>query len=281
MESSSSFADLLEALEAQSSALALTHYAVSMPTLEEVFLACTAEPSQAGEAAEAEAEAGAETRGEASGRSPSGLLLSPDGSCVIQMSELSGAAVQGEPTAQKQTASSVSISQEQAPVLQHAGSSGEASEHQNTAATQSRESPARGGSLVGAAATNEPEVSSDTGVTSDHLQHDATQQPTLSISRDDSAHMLWHASEEAAHSHEHAKSHVETERPPGHDPSESLPSSSGSSHQGASSSGHDMQTGMREHLSSLLLVAAYAACLTMQHAADMRTEKDTWLCHFF
>ena len=247
MESSGSFADLLEALEARSSALGLTHYAVSMPTLEEVFLACTAEPSHIEEAAP-QAEAGADEQGEASSRAPQGQLLSPDGSCVIQMSDLSTGATQSVTRAQKQTASGVSVSQEQSPVLQHTGSIVEAFEHQKTAAAESNELPGPGSSAAGAAAGHDAEVSSDTGVTPDDLQHDATQQPALSISRDDSAQMLWHASEEAAHSPEHAKSHVATERPPGHDPSESFPSSGSSSHQGASSSGHDMQTGIGEHI---------------------------------
>lgn len=43
MEWRGRFADVLEQLEERSSALGVTHYAVSMPTLEEVFLRCTAE----------------------------------------------------------------------------------------------------------------------------------------------------------------------------------------------------------------------------------------------
>lgn len=43
MEWRGRFADMLEALEAQSATLGVTHYAVTMPTLEEVFLCCTAE----------------------------------------------------------------------------------------------------------------------------------------------------------------------------------------------------------------------------------------------
>ena len=46
MEWRGRFADMLEALEARSGELGVTHYAVSMPTLEEVFLRCTAESHQ-------------------------------------------------------------------------------------------------------------------------------------------------------------------------------------------------------------------------------------------
>lgn len=46
MEWRGRFADMLEELEAGSSQLGVTHYAVSMPTLEEVFLRCTAESHQ-------------------------------------------------------------------------------------------------------------------------------------------------------------------------------------------------------------------------------------------
>lgn len=42
LRSSGRFADLLQALDARKAALGLTHYAVSMPNLEEVFLKCTA-----------------------------------------------------------------------------------------------------------------------------------------------------------------------------------------------------------------------------------------------
>ena len=42
LSGSSRFADLLQALDTQKAALGLTHYAMSMPSLEEVFLKCTA-----------------------------------------------------------------------------------------------------------------------------------------------------------------------------------------------------------------------------------------------
>ncbi|CAL8463070.1 g2604 [Coccomyxa elongata] len=51
MEWRGRFADMLEQLEAQSSTLGVTHYAVTMPTLEEVFLRCTAESHQQDSAA--------------------------------------------------------------------------------------------------------------------------------------------------------------------------------------------------------------------------------------
>ena len=245
MESSSSFADLLEALEEQSAALSLTHYAVSMPTLEEVFLACTAETPPAEEAA-SQAEYGADRPGEASGTAAPGQLVSPDGSCVIQMSDLSGGATQSATGAEKQAASSSSVSQGQQLSLPHPGSVAEAAERQNADATERAHSSGREGSSAGGATDPDAEVSSDVGATSDERQHEATQQPALSISRDDSAQMLWHASEEASHSHEHAKSHVETEQMSGHDPFKSGPrNSSSSSNHGTSTSGHGLRTGER------------------------------------
>ncbi len=248
MESSSSFADLLEALEEQGSALGLTHYAVSMPTLEEVFLACTAEAPQAEQDA-AQAGQGADVEGRAVGAAASpGQLLSPDGSCVIQMSDLSGGTMPSVAGAEKQAAASnASLSQGQRSSLPHTASIAEAPERQNAAAAERGQSPRRDGSSAGAAAEPDAVVSSDMGaISDDQQQHDAPQQPALSISRDDSAQMLWHASEEASRSREHAKSHVGTEQPPGHDASEPGPSSSSSSsHQGASSPSQGSQTGER------------------------------------
>lgn len=46
MEWRGRFADMLEELEARNGQLGVTHFAVSMPTLEEVFLRCTAESHQ-------------------------------------------------------------------------------------------------------------------------------------------------------------------------------------------------------------------------------------------
>lgn len=242
MESSSSFADLLDLLEERSSALGLTHYAVSMPTLEEVFLACTAEAPQT--EATASQTAGAGRQGDDSSKASQGQLLSPDGSCVIQMSDLTGGAAQSVTAAQKQSASSERPSQDQPSLLQHAGSVAEASEHRNTAGAERGESAASGGSSAGSASTHDAARYSDVGNMSDNPQHAATQQTGLSISRDDSAQMLWPASEEASHSHEHVKSHVETERPPGHDPPEAGSSSaSSSSHQEACSASQILRTG--------------------------------------
>ena len=244
MESSRSFADLLEALEDQSSALGLTHYAVSMPTLEEVFLACTAEAPPAEEAA-SQAGRGADTQGEASGAASPGQLLSPDGSCVIQMSDLRGGAMQSGTGAEKQAASGGSLSQGQQSSLPYSSSIAEAPERHEAAAAERGQAPDSEGSSAAAAAEPNAEVSSDVGATADDQQHIGTQQPAPSISRDDSAQMLWHASEEASHSHEHAKSYLEAEQPSGHDASESGPSSS-SSHQGASSANQKLRTGERE-----------------------------------
>ena len=243
MESSSSFADLLDALEERSRALGLTHYAVSMPTLEEVFLACTAESPQTEETA-LQTGAGADTEGDVSSRASHGQLLSPDGSCVIQMSKLTGGATQGVTATQKQSASSESVSQDQPSLLHHSGSAAEAPEHQSTAGAQGGESATGGDICAGTASKHDAEYPSDVGNRSGDPQHGATQQMALSISRDDSAQMLWPASEEASHGHEHVKSHVETERPPGHRPSEAVSSStSSSSHQEASSASHALQTG--------------------------------------
>ena len=85
MESSGSFADLLEALQERSSSLGITHCAVSMPTLEEVFLACTAEPSPSEQGAD---RCSHEGRGH---RAPPGTASRAppdfsDGHVVIQMS---------------------------------------------------------------------------------------------------------------------------------------------------------------------------------------------------
>ena len=240
MESSSSFAGLLEALEQRGSALGRTHHAISMPTLEEVFLACTAEPPAAEQAAlqpNLRADAYAQARGAAARGHPP----SSDGSCVIQMSDLRGGAAQGATGAQKQAAGSDSSSQDNPLSLQHDSSTAEASEHQNADAERSerRKTSRSGGSSAGPAARPEAEATSDIGYASDSSQHDV-RQPPLPISRDDSAQML---SEEVSHSSDHAKSQTEAESLPGHILSESVPGSSSHSHKGLPLASTGLQTG--------------------------------------
>ncbi len=242
MESSSNFADLLEALEEQSSALGLTHYAVSMPTLEEVFLACTAEPPQTEEPA-LQTEQEADMQGTAAGLVSKEQLVSPDGTCVIQMSPLNGAAKPSREGQQEEAVSSSSDSQDNSPVSQHAGSHSESTRHVDTELAAASKSHELVDSSAGALAKPGAELSSVEMCTPDEQQqHSAAQQPALSISRDDSAQMLWSASEEASHGPGHAKLLVLSERQHRHAAPESVPSSS-SSHQEASAPSHELFTG--------------------------------------
>ena len=237
MEGSSTFADLLEALEEQSSALGLTHYAVSMPTLEEVFLACTAEPAQTEEPA-LQTEQEADMPGTAAGLASKEQLVSPDGTCVIQMSPLNGAAKQSREGQQEEAVSSSSVSQGNSSLSQHAGSNSASIRHADTELTVASKPHELVDSSAGALAKPEAELSSlETCIPDEQQQqqHSAAQQPAPSISRDDSAQMLWTASEEASHSPEHAKQHR-------HDAPESVPSSS-SSHQEAPAPSHEVSTG--------------------------------------
>jgi len=246
MEGSSTFADLLEALEDQRSALGLTHYAVSMPTLEEVFLACTAEPPQTEEPA-LQTEQEADMQGTAAGLASKEPLVSPDGTCVIQMSSLNGAAKPSREGQQEEAVSSSSDSQDNSSVSQHPGSNSASLRHVDTELAAARKFHELVDSTAGALAHPEAELSSvEACILDEQQQHSAAQQPALSISRDDSAQMLWSASEEASNSPEQAKQHR-------HDASESVPSSSGS-HQKAPAPSHEIPKGERPYTSELHVV---------------------------
>ena len=196
MESSGSFADLLETLEARSSSLGITHYAMSMPTLEEVFLACTAEPLLPEQGADPcshrdhshEASLGAASRA---------LPDCSDGHVAIQMSALHPAAKQGMPQPRPQAAGESSPSPGGSPISHQRmeGSCGAAS-----GSISDRPEKPRMLEEDVAGSSNECSQASDAGAAADDQRLGSIDQPRLSISRDDSAQMLWEQPEETCHS---------------------------------------------------------------------------------
>ena len=233
MESSASFADLLEALELQGSSLGLTHYAVSMPTLEEVFLAVTAERAEESEPPLGEQNADSQVRDMPGSTSKAlqGPQASSDGTYVIQMSAVDGSGA-------KQALSSGHDGGPQDSKLSSAHRSSTAASRHADAGTAAGSSPDQHGAQSshvervsrseGGRDSNEGEGASSS---SEHAQHESRPGTALSISRDDSAQMLWGASEEAPHIPEQAKAQMLCEMPPRHEPQQSVPSSSSSTQQ--------------------------------------------------
>ena len=233
MESSASFADLLEALEQQGSSLGLTHYAVSMPTLEEVFLAVTAEPAEHSEPPLVEQNANSQVRDMSGSTSKAleGPRASSDGTCVIQMSAVDGSGA-------KQALSSGHDGGLQDGKLSSAHRSSTVASRHAYAGTAAGSSPDQHGaqsSRIERVSRSEDGHDSSEGEaassSSGHAQHDSRPGTALSISRDDSAQMLWSASEEAPHIPEQAKAQMLCEMPPGHEHQQSVPTSSSSMQQ--------------------------------------------------
>ena len=233
MESSASFADLLEALEQQGSSLGLTHYAVSMPTLEEVFLAVTAEPAEHPEPPLGEQNADSQFRDMSGSTSKAlqGPRASSDGTCVVQLS-----AVDGSGTKQALSSGHDGGLQDNKLLSAHRSST-VASRHAD-AGTAAGSSPDRHGaqsSRVERVSRPEDRHDSSEGEAASsslgHAQHGSRPGTALSICRDDSAQMLWSASEEAPHIPEQAKAQMLCEMPPGHEHQQSVPTSSSSMQQ--------------------------------------------------
>lgn len=233
MESSASFADLLEALEQQGSSLGLTHYAVSMPTLEEVFLAVTAEPAEHSEPPLGVQNTDSQVR-DMSGltsKALQGPRASSDGTCVIQMSAVDGSGA-------KQALSSGHDGGVQDGKLSFAHRSSTVAARHADAGTAAGSSPGQHGaqsSRIERGSRSEDGHDSSEGVaassSSGHAQHDSRPGTALSISRDDSAQMLWSASEEAPHIPEQAMAQMLCKMPPGHEHQQSVPTSGSSMQQ--------------------------------------------------
>lgn len=242
MESSGSFADLLEALEARSSSLGITHYAMSMPTLEEVFLACTAELSLPEQGADScshrkhshEASPGAVSRA---------LPDCSDGHVAIQMSALNPAAKQGMPQLRLQAAG------ESSPSPGGSSTSHQRMEGSCGAALGSISDRPEKPSMLEedvAGSSNECSQGSDAGAAADDQRLGSIDQPRLSISRDDSAQMLWEQPEETCHSQGQDKSQSVSDVQPGHESAVPGPGSTGSSsrhHEEGEAATHDIYTG--------------------------------------
>ena len=225
MESSGSFADLLEALEARSSSLGVTHYAMSMPTLEEVFLACTANPSLSEQGAHQSSHR--EHSHQASlGEASRGLPDCSDGHVAIQMSALNPAAKQGMPQPRPQAAG------ESSPSPGGSSTSHQRMEGSCEAASGSiSDRPEKPSMLEDDVAGSSKECSqaSDAGPAAEDQRLGSIDQPRLSISRDDSAQMLWEQPEETCHSQGQDKPQRVSDVQLGHESAVPGPGSTGSS----------------------------------------------------
>ena len=248
MESSGSFADLLEALEASSSSLGITHYAMSMPSLEEVFLACTAEaplPEQGADRCSHQ-ERGHQASPGAASRALPGCS---DGHVAIQMSALNPAAKQGMPQPRSQAAGESSPSPSGSPALHHSmdGSCGAAS----GSMSDRPEKPSMLGDGVSGSSSesfhvSDTERTSDTGPAAEDQRPGSIDEPRQSISRDDSAQMLWGQPEETCHSQGRDKPQRVNDVQLGHESAVPGPGSTGSSsrhHEGGEAATHDIYTG--------------------------------------
>ena len=248
MESSGSFADLLEALQARSSSLGITHYAMSMPTLEEVFLACTAEPSLPEQGADPGSH---QELGHAASPGAVSRALSDcsDGHVAIQMSALNPAAKQGMPQSRSQAAGESSPSPSGSPALHHSmdGSCGAAS----GSMSDRPEKPSMLGDGVSGSSSesfhvSDTERTSDAGPAAEDQRPGSIDQPRLSISRDDSAQMLWGQPEETCHSQERDKPQRVSDVQLGHESAVPGPGSITSSsrhHEEGEAATHDSYTG--------------------------------------
>ena len=248
MESSSSFADLLEALEERSSSLGIMHYAMSMPTLEEVFLACTAEPSpweQGADSCSRQERSHQALPGAASRALPD----CSDGHVVIQMSALDAATKHStsQPRAQAAGKNGALTGGSSALDERVEGSCAAAS----SSISDRSEKPSMlgdgaSGSSPGSIRTSDEERTSDAGPAAEDQQPGSIDQPRLSISRGDSAQMLWGQPEEARHGREQDKPQRVSDVQLGHESAVPGPGSTGSSsrhHEAGEAAAHDAHTG--------------------------------------
>lgn len=169
MEHSQHFADLLEGLESQCSSLGLSHYAVSMPTLEEVFLRCTAQSQDE------------QSRPEQSGSRPAIYAAVPaaDAHCRIQLTP-QGAAAATNALPRTSTAHGTS----------RPGSSSSGAADHIRDFEQHKSSPRRKW-LEGKEGMPQEDVASGTGLPGSRDEDSGEDLPPLTtISRDDSAEVL-------------------------------------------------------------------------------------------